>query len=391
MQSRWFILAVLFVVRIAMGVQYQSVGSVSSLLVEDLDIDYAQLGALIGFYDLPGILLALPGGLLGQRFGDKRVVVVGLGLMVICGLLMGVADAYALAAVGRLIGGVGAVLLNVLLTKMVADWFAGREIVTAMAILVSSWPVGIGLGLISLGPLASASSWLQVMRLTALACAFALALVVFAYRTPPSVGDHQKAQWKGLGLSRREVGLVVLAGLIWALFNVGLISLPSFAPDFLTTAGWTLAEAGSLVSVMTWILIPAVQVGGYVADRVGRLDLILLICFLGIGLAICLVPYGANPLVLFVALGLLFGPPAGIIMALPAEVLRLENRAAGMGVFYTCSYAAVAALPAVAGLTRDLTGDPAAPLLFGGALLFAAIVVLGLFRTLQGRSGGTTV
>jgi hypothetical protein len=56
-----------------------------------------------------------------------------------------------------------------------------------------------------------------------------------------------------------------------------------------------------------------------------------------------------------------------------------------MGIFYTCSYAAVAVLPAVAGLTRDLTGDPAAPLLFGGALLFVAIVVLVLFRTLQGR------
>lgn len=43
MENRWLILAVLFVVRTAMGFQYQSVGSVSSFLVEDLGINYAQL------------------------------------------------------------------------------------------------------------------------------------------------------------------------------------------------------------------------------------------------------------------------------------------------------------------------------------------------------------
>jgi hypothetical protein len=50
-----------------------------------------------------------------------------------------------------------------------------------------------------------------------------------------------------------------------------------------------------------------------------------------------LVPYSQQRLALFVALGLLFGPPPGILMALPAEVLRPENRAPGMGIFYTCT------------------------------------------------------
>ena len=388
MENRWLILTVLFVVRTAMGFQYQSVGSVSSFLVEDLSIDYAQLGALIGLYDLPGIFLAFPGGLLGKRFGDKRVVVTALGLMAFGGLVMGASDSYALAAAGRLLSGVGGVLLNVLLTNMVTDWFAGREIVTAMAILVSSWPLGISLGLISLGPLATASSWLQVMRLTAAVCTVALVLVVAVYRAPSVVGNDQATGWTGLNLSRREVGLVVLASLIWTLFNVGFIILPSFAPDFLTSTGYTMAEAGSLVSVVTWIAIPAVQLGGYIAERVRRPNLIMVTCFLGIGLAICLLPYWPYPLALFLALGLLFGPPAGIIMALPAEVLRPENRAPGMGIFSTCLYGVGAALSALAGLSRDLTDNPAAPLLFGGMLLFVTIVILGLFRAFQGRSTG---
>src|SRR5439155_18257285 len=43
---------------------------------------------------------------------------------------------------GRLASGAGGVLLTVQLTKMGTDWFAGKEIATAMAIFVNSWPAG---------------------------------------------------------------------------------------------------------------------------------------------------------------------------------------------------------------------------------------------------------
>jgi hypothetical protein len=69
-------------------------------------------------------------------------------------------------------------------------------------------------------------------------------------------------------------------------------------------------------------------------------------------------------------------------------VLRTGNRALGMSVFYTCYYAGMAALTALAGLTRDLTQSAASPLLFGGMLLFITIIILGAFRVFQRRSIG---
>jgi hypothetical protein len=44
------------------------------------------------------------------------------------------------------------------MTKMVADWFAGKEIATAMAIFVNSWPAGIALGLLTLPLIGTAYS-----------------------------------------------------------------------------------------------------------------------------------------------------------------------------------------------------------------------------------------
>jgi MFS family permease len=133
-------LSVLFVARTVIVYQFQTIASVGSFLLDALAIDFAQHGTLISLYILPGIMFALQGGMLGQRFGAKRVVLIGLALMSAGGLLTGT-NAFPLVAGGRVVRGVGAVLVNVLMTKMVMDWFAGRQTVLPMAVFVSSWPL----------------------------------------------------------------------------------------------------------------------------------------------------------------------------------------------------------------------------------------------------------
>jgi MFS family permease len=81
MHLRWKILAVLTLARTAMGFQFQVVTAAGTGLTQTFDLTGATLGLLIGLYLLPGIAVAIPGGWLGQRFGDKRVVLAGLAMM----------------------------------------------------------------------------------------------------------------------------------------------------------------------------------------------------------------------------------------------------------------------------------------------------------------------
>src|SRR5262249_35205969 len=81
MQSRWMVLALVVVTRTAMAFQFQSAAAVGPLLVADLGLSYVELGTLIGLYLLPGAFLAMPGGFVGARFGDRAVVLSALGLM----------------------------------------------------------------------------------------------------------------------------------------------------------------------------------------------------------------------------------------------------------------------------------------------------------------------
>src|SRR5262249_6274007 len=214
MRNRWLVLAVVFLARISMGFQFQSVASVAPFIVEDLGLSYAQLGWLIGLFSLPGVLAAVPGGMLGLRFGERRVSVLGLVLMAAGGLVTAWGSDFLVASIGRTVSSVGAILLNLALSKIVADWFAEKEIATGMGVMLTAWPVGVGFGLISIGAVAQHSSWQRGMELTVLVALLSLILMVLLYRDPPSASRRplEQAAHSRFWLSRVEWKLAVVAG-----------------------------------------------------------------------------------------------------------------------------------------------------------------------------------
>src|ERR1700720_3484812 len=95
LRNRWFILAALFVVRLTMAFQFQSVAAVAPLLGREFGVGLADIGILIGLYFTPGIALALPGGAIGQRLGDKNTVLGALLLMLIGGVAMALSTSWS--------------------------------------------------------------------------------------------------------------------------------------------------------------------------------------------------------------------------------------------------------------------------------------------------------
>ena len=379
--NRWTMLGMLFLVRIAMGFQFQSIASVSPFLIEDMAIGYTEIGTLIGLFMLPGVVIALPGGLLGKRFGDKRVCAFGLALMVMGGILVGISQSYVIAFAGRLLSGIGAVLFNVVLTKMVADWFAGKEIVTGFGVMLGAWPFGIALGLVSQSILAETYSWQIVMYLTAGVCAVGLGVVMALYHAPRSWDHSSLAETPThFRIPIQELIPVSMAGLAWGAFNVGLVIFFSFTPALLTTQGWSAVDAGSLVSLGLWVSILSLPLGGYLTERIGFTNAMMLVFSLVTGAALFLLPYLPFPIGLSILVGLSIGPPAGALVALPTQALSAENRGPGLGIFYSWYYLAMAAGPVIAGLGRDLSGSAAIPVLFGGAMFVATTFFIGMFH-----------
>jgi len=326
-----------------------------------------------------------------QRFGDETICAAGLCLMVVGGVLLGASRSFAIASAGRLVSGTGAILLNQVIAKMATDWFAGREIVLAMAVVLASWPFGIAAGLITQSWLGASLGWPAVMLVAASLCAFALLLVLVAYRSPPAekVEDRPPAQDEARSFVLPPPGQILamtIAGAIWGSANVGLVLFFSFAPHLLQEFGYSPVASASFPSAALWLIMLSVPLGGYLVERDGRPDAAIILCTAATGLILALLSQGASPPLLCAAFGAVMGLPAGAMMALPARLLRPASRAAGFGVFFTSYYALMALGPAFAGWLEERWHAAAAPLLLAAALFLAIIPLILLFRRLAGAS-----
>jgi cyanate permease len=277
------------------------------------------------------------------------------------------------------VSGAGGVMLNVQMTKMVADWFVGREIATAMAIFVNSWPAGIALSLISLPAIGTALGVGVVY--VSVSGFIALALVLFAvlYHLPTNeTARTATSSWP----DRNALMAVIVAGLIWGLFNLGFAMIFSFGPSLLAERGWSVPAAGSVISIVLWLAVISVPLGGFLADRSGRPDLVLVVACLLFAIAMVALPRSDAVVSIAVVLGLISGLPAGPIMSLPARVLSPHTRSLGMGIFFALYYGAMMLGPVVAGICAHWTGSAAAALDFGAVILLACPALLFGFHRL---------
>jgi MFS family permease len=156
----------------------------------------------------------------------------------------------------------------------------------------------------------------------------------------------------------------------------------SFGPSMLVERGWSIAAAGSIISIVLWLAVISVPLGGFLADRTGRPEFILVTGCIVFALLMVAIPRSGAVVLTVAALGLVCGQPAGPILSLPARVLQPATRAIGMGVFYTLYYATMMLGPVVGGACAKWTGSAAAAFDFGAVVLLACPVLLWGFNRL---------
>jgi len=383
---RWLMLAVLFLGRLCLALTFQVVAAVAPFLGSELGLDHAAIGGLISLYWLPGMVLALPAGALANRIGAKRLAILSL-LVLACGSVwLALCDSYASAAAARLVCGAGSALVSVLVSIMVADWFEGRELSAALAIVLDSWIVGLAVALAAFPPLAALTSWRSVIALTAGLCLAGAVLLAATYRAPGADGARRLATSRPPDLVyalRRESLLPSLAALLWTAYNAGLLIILTYAPSMLTGFGWSLADAGLATSLVAWTSAATAPLGGVSADRRGGLSATIALGCAGGAAACMLLSFGAPPFAIAIIAGVCIGLPPGGIVSLPARSAAPGYVAWSMGWFMTVYYLTLAAAQWLAGIVREASASPQATVLFGCGLLVAAALGVVPFRLLQ--------
>jgi len=404
MALRWKMLALLALVRIGLGFQFQTLGSVSDQLVDRFNIDYTIIGTLIGLFMLAGLFLALPVGLIGRYLSDRSLASLGMALLAAGGFIAAFADSTTQIGAGRIVCGAGFVISTIYFAKMTTDWFAEYEIATAMGLLVMTWPLGIAAGQIIHTWLAQNSHWSTAFNVASLYCALGSVAVLLTYRAPahPSAAANAEqtatntpvtdttsthtptaAQRSKAGLSRTELLLIVVASLSWALFNAGYVVFLSFAPAWLIESGYTSLQAASTTSSASWAMMISIVVGGVVADRTGRPEVVLYLCVVVAVVSLLSLYWTDFALPASVLFGLIGAAPAGIIMALASEAIEPQNRALGMGIFFSFYFLLMAPAPVLAGWLVDYSDSAWLAMVFAATLFVATAACYAAFRITQ--------
>ncbi|HEY5896767.1 MAG TPA: MFS transporter [Burkholderiales bacterium] len=327
-------------------------------------------------------LLGAPGGMAADRFGPRRVALLGV-VCLVAGLWMaGRADSLGVLYASYSIGiGVGVGLVYVPSVGAVQPWFTrNRAFASGLAV------AGIGAGNIA-GPLLAAW-WIGLFGWRA--AYTALAIFVLILGGVAALAIRQKPRTASTGpLAGATLGAAMRSGAFWLLYGslvltcvglfVPMVHLGPYAQD----AGYTEAQGVTLVSLIgVGSLVGRFTIGG-IADRLGRMPSLAMM-YAGLGVML-VVWWSTTAWWLLAVFAVVFGACYGAYVALlPTIAMDLYGGRAVSGIIgclYTGAGLGTLVGPWAAGAAYDLLGSYDVPIIAAAFLSFlAALCVLPLVQ-----------
>ena len=332
-------------------------GGLGVIIAADLGLSPAEKGLIVGIPLLGGALWRVPIGLLGDRFGAKRVgTVTMVAVLVPLALTWRVVDGVVgLGLVGILLGLAGSSFAVAL--PLASRTYPARYQGTAMGIAAAG-NSGAVLATLLAPRLGEAFGWQQVFGLAMLPALAAALIFLLVAREAPVAGA---AATGGVAVrALREPDLWWLA-LLYSMTFGGYAGLSTFLGIYFHDQfGVGAVVAGGLVAVCALAGSLARPFGGVAADRVG-------------GVRVLAVVYAVAPLALL-------APAAGAPLVFTFAALLVAMAALGVGngaVFQLVPRR----FPGAVGFATGVTGAAGG---FGGFLLAA---MMGIERELTGSYG----
>ena len=175
-------------------------GVMADRLMAEFSLDGAALGNLSAFYFYSYVAMQIPTGLLADRLGPRRLLIVGAAVASLGTLLFAWAPTLLWASLGRLLIGASVAVAFVAMLKLASCWFAPHQFALASGLALFVGIMGGVFGGIPLRMLLDAFGWRPVMWVTAgITALLAIAIWKFVFNDPKDSGYTSHAPMNSLG------------------------------------------------------------------------------------------------------------------------------------------------------------------------------------------------
>ena len=389
---RWVIVALSWLHYFSFGLIYTALSVLVTPVMIDLNLTYSQMGIILGCWQLVYIFSAQPIGLLIDRVGPYKSLLLGAAIISLSAALRWFAVNFETLIFFVALFGIGGPMISIGLPKLASVWFFGRERGTASGIYATGNTIGamVALAITNSFVLPQLGDWKKVFLIYSFV-GFLIALLWLSLgrRSPdpdtlniaatPVKRERTLLVMKSVFMSR-NIWLIVIIGITSFLTNHGL---SNWLPKILELNGMTSQEAGFAVSFLNLF-------GIFGSILISRLPYIVRSRKLAI--AITLLIQGASTLllgivggsVLWLALAL-DGISRGLLPLLTVTLMELPEvgpRRMGVvgGLYFSIGEIGGFGGPFVMGVLKDITGSFLPGLILMAAISLASITLAAFLR-----------
>jgi predicted MFS family arabinose efflux permease len=319
---RWAVLSVSVLAFTMYAYALQSVPPLLQQFQAVFNADAATAGSLMSVIVIPGILLALPAGIIICKYGFRKIGFISTLAVSIGSLTVALSRSFLMALLGRFIVGLGGGLLSVGALSIVPQWFDHKEMGRAMSVFAIGMPVGTVAAFFTAPIMAQSFGWQSLFYLGALISAVSAIVFWLVVRDGPLKRNSvAKVSDVWQTVTNHEV---LKSSLVFMFFTMASIGFLTWAPElFVTFKGLTLVDASiysSLIMISTFFFIP---IFGYASDRSGRRKPFIIVSLLLMALSLYIMTYlnGSYLAASVIILGAATSSVPPLTMAITAQTL----------------------------------------------------------------------
>lgn len=361
----------------------------------ELGLSLVGAGWVVSLFNVTGGLLGLLAGTVGDRFGTRRVVLVGLAALVAGSMAGAAAQGPALLLAGRFLEGLGFIAVAVTAPGLIVAATRPGDLRLALGAWSTYMPAGSALAMLLAPWLLAALGWRAVW--VAAAGLALLWMLLIGLRAPADPPAHLRLDSASL---RRNAALTAgrpgpwLLALAFACYTLQWVSLMVWLPTFLVEQrALGLGVAATMTALVVACNVPGNLFGGWLLHR--HLERWVLMVLSALGMIACLAVIFAEGLhdglryaacLLFSCFGGML--PAAVLSGAPVVAPARAQIATTNGMLIQGSNVGQMVGPPVAAWLVTLSGDWGSVFwmleLAACAVLVIAVAYRGVERRLHG-------